>query len=171
MGGEEWEVLELAGVHFFVFSLVPVAWYESQPKPVELVGKENENLAEIWWEHYKPPISIVDHCDGWLVRADSSPYDYGLLETVWEDKNHHRVELWESAIGEVAHLDTKIDARYPYTDFLAKVIELSVRANCLLFFTYEGRFVQPSSVAVFEALNRSPASCLARKEIVRSKNH
>ncbi len=57
------------------------------------------------------------------------------------------------------------------TDFLAKVIELSVRANCLLFFAYEGRFVQPSSVAVFEALNRSPAARLARKEIVPLKMH
>ena len=171
MDDDEWEILELAGAHLFAFALVPLSWYESQIKPVELVRDENQQVIETWWKHDEPAISVVDYCDNCLIRSDSSPYDHGLMETVWSDTNHHRVELWETEVNVVAHLDIKIDVRYPYSDFLAKVITLAVSANCLFYFCYENSFVQPSSVAVFEALNRSPAARLTRKEIARSKNH
>ena len=37
-----------AGAYFFAFSLVPIAWHESQSKPVELIRDEHQQVIETW---------------------------------------------------------------------------------------------------------------------------
>lgn len=171
MDAQEWEMGELLGVHFFAFSFVPASWYESQPNSIQLERDMNQNVIETWWQYYEPETSIVDYCDKYLVRSDPSPYDWGLIETVWSDENGHRVELWEKELDVVDALDIKIDARYPYRDFLSTVVNLAISANCLFYLRHEDSFIQPSSIHVFEAMNRSPAAKLARNESLVSGTH
>jgi len=169
MDADEWEVLELFGAYFFDFSLVPIAWHESQSKPIKLIRDEDMLVIDSWWQHHEPTISAVNYFDEHLIRADSSPYEHALNDTVWTDVHHHRVELWESDADGIARLDIKIDARYSYADFLARVVKFAIRAGCLFYLCYDEMFVQPSSTAVFEALNRSPAAALASKQKPTSK--
>ena len=160
MDGDEWSILEEAGAFYFAFSLVPQQWYDLHPAHIQTTRGIPHNVIEAWRYHV-PPASILKYCDECFIRSDSSPYDYGFIETVWSDEDYHRVELWETEFDMVAHFDVKIDVRYPYSDFLDKVIKLAIHANCLFYLCYEGDYVQPSSVAIFEALNRSPAAKLA----------
>lgn len=127
MDADEWEVLELAGAYFFALSLVPTAWYESQPKPVKLTRDQNQNVVETWWEHHEPAISTVDYFDEQLIRVDSSPYEHELKDTVWTDEHHHQVELWEYEADGVAHLDIFNLARF--SRYVRKVLEPDAHAQ------------------------------------------
>jgi len=171
MDADEWEVLELAGAYLFDISLVPIAWYEAEPKPVQLARSDDHTVLDTWWKKHAPDIPAREYFDGCLTRDVESTQIEDLVETVWVDENHHRVELWESKAGDVAHLDLHIDARYAYMDFLGSVVEFATKEKCMFFFYSEEVFVEAASVTVFEALNRSPAAALARGEGSYSGTH
>lgn len=163
MNSEEWEILEVADAFYFTFSLVPIQWHNSQPKPVRTARDEHIHATQTWWQTHQPTISIRDYCDGCLIRCDGSPWEFNLTETVWTDDNHHRVELWEKQDNVVADLHIKIDARYPYVDFLAWGVKFADRLECLFHLDHEDEFVDATSSTIFEALIRSPAVALANR--------
>lgn len=162
MDADEWEILELAGAFHFDISLVPIAWYEAEPKPIQLVRSEDHTVLETWWKYHAPDIPAREYFDRCLTRDAESIQIEDLTESAWIDQNHHRVELWESEAGDIAHLDVHVDARYAYADFLASVVEFATKAKCMFFFYSEEVFVEAASVTIFEALNRSSAAALAR---------
>ncbi len=166
----EREILELAGAFHFIFSLVPIQWHDSQPKPVQAARGEHGYVTQTWWQNHQPAISIREYCDDFLIRSDSSPWESTLIETVWTDESHHRVELWEREHNVVAELDIKIDARYPYVDFLALIVKLANQSRCLFYLDHEDDFVEATSTAIFEALIRSPATVLEKRRFETPKN-
>ncbi len=85
MDGDEWEILEKAGAFYFAFSLVPQQWYDLQPANIQLTRRIPHNVVEAWPYHV-PPALIMEYCDDCFVRSDSSPYDYGFIETVWSER-------------------------------------------------------------------------------------
>ena len=171
MRGDEWEILEVAGAFRFTVSLVPTQWHNSQPEPVRATRDEHGCVTQIWWRNHQPAISIRDYCDDCLIRTDSSPWEFTLIETVWTDDNHHRIDLWESEHNVVAHIEIGIDARYPFVDFLARIVDFARRAKCLFYLSEDDEFVDASSTLIFEALNRSKAASLANRKKRISKVH
>lgn len=170
MDSDEWEILEATGAFHFTFSLVPIQWYDSQPKPVQAARDEHGCVSQTWWQTQQPAISIRDYFDDCLIRSDGSPLEFIVLETVWTDESHHRVELWETEHNEVEELLIQIDTRYPYVDFLASIVNFANQSRCLFYFDYEDEFVKATSITVFEALNRSPAAALEKRRFDRLRN-
>ena len=170
MNPDEWEILEIAGAFHFTFSLVPIQWHDSQPKPVQAARDEHGCVTQEWWQNHQPAISIRDYCDDYLIRSDDWPWHFTLIDTVWADENHHRVELWEREHNVVAYLYIRIDARYPYVDFLAWIVDLANQSKCMFYLEHESDFVESTSIAIFEALNRSPAAALEKRRFDRPKN-
>lgn len=163
MKGEEWQIFEQAGAFHFVFSLVPQDWFLEQPDPRKYAESVDQNRRRIWWVGYEPKISIIEYCDEFLIRSDSSPFDYGLIETVWTDEDHHRIELWEVEANLIAEIDVRIDVRYPLSTFLSKIVELVDQLGCIVYLEYERAFIKPTAVALYDAMRRSPATRLAEK--------
>ena len=163
MDGDEWEILEAEGAFHFTFSLTPIQWYDSQPKPVHAARGKYGFVTQTWWQYHQPAISIRDYFDDCLTRSDGSPLEFIVLETVWTDESHHRVELWETEHNEVEYLLIQIDTRYPYVDFLASVVKFANQSRCLFYLEHEDDFVEATSIAIFEALNRSPAAALEKR--------
>jgi hypothetical protein len=106
MKDDTWEVLEQVGAYHFVMSAVPRGWFKRQVNPVELDETFGQDKRRIWWTDYEPSASVVKLCDTILIRGEGSLYNYGLIETVWEDKNHHRVDLWELEPDSIAELES-----------------------------------------------------------------
>lgn len=171
MDADEWQVLELSGAYLFIVEFAPRAWFDAQRQPVELIGSEDRGAGRSWWQYHEPAISVSAYLDGWLTRADNWPYEHEFTQTSWSDENFHRVELWESNDGGVAYLEASVDARYEYADFLSQLVCFASTADCMLYIESERTFLEPSSEAVYLALNRSNAARLAHKNIAKPKNH
>ena len=169
MGDDEWEMLDADGAFHFAFGLVPIQWYDLQPKPVQIARGQHGYVIQTWWQTHGPAISIREYFDKCLIRSDEppSPLEFIVLETVWTDENHHRVELYETEHNDVEELMIQIDTRYPYVDFLASVVQFADQSRCLFYLAHEDDFVAATSIAIFEALIRSPAAMLAKRRFDR----
>ena len=172
MDVNEWEMLDTEGAFHFTFSLVPIPWHNSRPKPVRAARDEHGYVTQTWWRNHQPAISISKYFDECIICTDEtpSPLDFMVNETKWIDENHHRVELWETDNDDVEHVLIHIDTRYPYVDFLASVVNFANQSNCLFYLKHEDDFVAATSIAIFEALNRSPAAALEKRRFDRPKN-
>lgn len=148
---------DLSGFTLFDFELVPQAWYVQQKKPITLRRDEHDWVGSYWWDHHSAKVRYADYFDGFLSRSEPFLQLDDPAETVWTDKNNHTVGLWETDIGDVAGVVICLDVRYPYSDFLARLVEIAIRSDCIFFMRDEGSFLEPSTIAVVEAVNRSPA--------------
>ena len=148
---------DLSGFTLFDFELVPQVWYEQQKKPITLHRDEHGWVGSHWWDYHKATVNYADYFDGCLSRSESLLQLHDPAETVWTDENHHTVGLWETANGDVAGVVICLDVRYPYSDFLARLVEIAIRSDCIFFMRDEESFLEPSTIAVVEAVNRSPS--------------
>ncbi|MEX2257289.1 MAG: hypothetical protein WD672_01145 [Woeseia sp.] len=157
--------MEQVGGFHFVLRLIPKGWFQEQSDPGQFADFVDKGGRRIWWIDYEPKISISEYCDTFLIRSVGSPYDYGVVETIWTDENHHRVELWQVETNLIAEMDIRIDVRYPFSAFLSRIVELTAQLDCVIYLEHERDFIEPSAVTVYEALRRSPAVRLAEKRL------
>ena len=163
--GDDREILEQAGAFHFVLSLVPQDWFRLQSDPGKYAESFDQERRRVWWIGYEPKISIFEYCDDFLIRGDTSTFSYGLIETVWVDEDHHRVELWEVEPNSIADIDVRIDARYPFSTFLSRIVEFIEQMECVVYLEYERDFIKPTAIAVYGALRRSHAARLAERQL------
>ena len=148
---------DLSGFTLFDFELVPQVWYVQQEKPITLRRDEHGWVESCWWNHHSARIDYADFFDSFLSRSEPFLLLHDPTETVWTDENHHTVGLWETAIGDVAGVMIRLDVRYPYSDFVAQLVKIAIRSDCIFFIRDEESFLEPSTVAIVEAVSRSPA--------------
>ena len=148
---------DLSGFTLFDFELVPQAWYARQEQPITLQKDGDGQAVKGWWDHISPEFPFADHFDGFMSRSDPFLQLRDPYETAWTDDNHHTVGLWRTEVVDIVSVVICLDIRYPYSDFLHKLVNIARRSDCLFYMCYEGSFLEPSNVKFVEAVNRSPA--------------
>ena len=140
-------------IYQFIVVLLPKPWLSNDKNNVSALFNEDGYDVSDAWKTYQPTEELYSLLSEVLPRGKSWHTDL----KVWGNQEYSDIQVWDED-GSVESISIRLDLREDTNSLLAKVVNLAIELNCVLFIPGSKGVLEPNVFELNEIMNNSNAA-------------